>query len=462
MRNQIKFSVTSLLLMICTSLFAQFEKTQYTNVITFDANEEITSKFNTSGKLWRFNMVADSLIVVTPCSKIDANYYAFAIYDNLKFKGAYSFEHTIQTDVVAYHKDDIYFTTGKVQNDGVVLCKFNVKTEENTYISLPESLKSFFAKYEFSYFSFDKTTSKVYFYITLGNGTRYVFSYNLATDEFSDKWESVRMDYHLFTVNNFHYFHNSDQKVFSIKIDDPSAKPKKLPVETNQKSAIISADEVAFYTRGVGDETEYTIIKNGDVNKKNKKSYESLINSLRYDFFGGGESPEMRFCFNYSAPGQYSQLKTSKGYYSGDYGSYNPLLKPGLFLLVYQSKSYRDNKFNSTKTYSKVTNEKNETKSEPTESYARGVLVYKGISSYDLVVEIEAEARYKIKRTGGMLSFNYIDVAEAKGVRFRYPQNSSTWYSFSANGGDIYPCSDGYNCISIEGMSFVLSSPVIK
>lgn len=81
------------------------------------------------------------------------------------------------------------------------------------------------------------------------------------------------------------------------------------------------------------------------------------------------------------------------------------------------------------------------------------------MSNYDLVIEVQAEARYKVKKAPGILSFNYIDVAEAKGLRFRYPGNSNTWYSFGS-GDYMYDCGSG-KCVSIQGMGFELSSPYL-
>lgn len=114
----------------------------------------------------------------------------------------------------------------------------------------------------------------------------------------------------------------------------------------------------------------------------------------------------------------------------------------------------------STYSPKKTSTVESETKKDPTENYVKGVIVYKGISDYDLVVEVEAEARYIVKKAPGILSFNYIDVADAKGIRFRYPKNSSTWYSFGSS-DYIYSCSTG-KCVSIRGMAFMLSSPYIR
>lgn len=153
---------------------------------------------------------------------------------------------------------------------------------------------------------------------------------------------------------------------------------------------------------------------------------------------------------------------TVDGYrFEGEYKNYNP----------YSGKLYRG----STPVYEVMWGERREiqmsetnasintppeTNTDPYANYATGKLLYKGISDYDLIVEVEAEARYSVKKAPGVLSFDYIDVAEAKGVRFRYPENSSTWHSFSGD-ANIYRCKQGYDCISIQGMVFRLSSPVI-
>ncbi len=463
MKTYHKLFATLLFLTFSSPLLAQFETTKYQNVITFNVNEEIRSKFSTSIKLWTFKPINDNFLVVTPCKLVDANYYSFAVYENYKFKGAYSFGYNINTAALAHYKNDIFFATTRVGKVGSVLCKFNLNTQEESYIYLPTSLIEFFNKEDLiKHFSFDQTTSKVYFFIYRSlDDNNYVFSYNLKSGEFSDKTAIKRIDNHLFTVNSYHYFNEDNERFYSLKIDDPKAKPKKLSLKVSDRQTIISDDEVVYYNRGVGEKTIFTVVKNGEVYNQNKQHYEGIVNSLRNDFFGGGESLDTRFCFNYSAPGKYDELKTSKGFYK----TMEPILKPGLFLAVYYSPSDNNTATVNRKSRPKPANSTNtaaETKTDPEDKYYKNVIVYKGVSDAELVVEVEAEALYKVKKSPGLLSFTYIDVKEAKGIRFRYPGNSSTWYQFGSGEGAIYSCKYGFNCISIKGMVFKLASPYIR
>lgn len=111
------------------------------------------------------------------------------------------------------------------------------------------------------------------------------------------------------------------------------------------------------------------------------------------------------------------------------------------------------------------TTEKEETiiKEPSAPSYRKGIATYKGLSDKDLVIEIQAEVLYRAKKDPGLFGLQYYDIAEAKGIRFRYPGNSDTWYNFG-DGDSIYDCYDKnveYTCVSIKGMVFILAAPSI-
>lgn len=131
--------------------------------------------------------------------------------------------------------------------------------------------------------------------------------------------------------------------------------------------------------------------------------------------------------------------------------------------------SYPEGQYNPWNKYTKekattTVNDQNNNQTETKTNYNKGVATYKGVSDYDLVVEIQANVLYKAKKDPGMLGLTYYDVAEAEGIRFRYPGTSNTWYNFKS-GDYIYTCimdKVEYTCASIGGMVFKLSLPDIN
>ncbi len=106
------------------------------------------------------------------------------------------------------------------------------------------------------------------------------------------------------------------------------------------------------------------------------------------------------------------------------------------------------------------------TQTQPTGNFRQGLARFKGrgerLSS--LVIEVEATVLYETKKDKGVYGYRYQNIVDAKGIRFRYPGNSSKWYSFGS-GDSIHKCTESngteHICASVQGAVFILYPPDI-
>lgn len=113
--------------------------------------------------------------------------------------------------------------------------------------------------------------------------------------------------------------------------------------------------------------------------------------------------------------------------------------------------------------------ENSETK-QKTESSAKlyqGVALIKGISSSNLIIEIEAKVWYEmVKEDIGILGIKEWSKHPKKfeGIRFRYPNTNNTWFPFGTSNqigycSGIFKNDDNTFCAVVGGMAFRLYSP---
>ncbi len=106
------------------------------------------------------------------------------------------------------------------------------------------------------------------------------------------------------------------------------------------------------------------------------------------------------------------------------------------------------------------------TQTSPTGNYRQGVAKFKGVGERltSLVIEIEAQVLYENKQDKGVYGFRYQNIVDAKGIRFRYPGNSTKWFPFGS-GDYLHKCTESNGteriCATIKGAIFILGTPDI-
>jgi frataxin-like iron-binding protein CyaY len=338
MKTISKFNLIAVLLFFVGNLSAQFYTTKdYKNILIFQEDSSITSKFSTTRGTWEFRHINDKYFIIAKEEYIQKNYNAIALYENFELKKFYSFKYNIRIDEIAHYQDEIVIPITEVDGSWNVLCKLNMKTDDISYITLPESLRNLpNEKYSLDVFSFDEATSIAYLYYNSEDASffdaKQVISYNLKTGEFS-KQTSLEYYQYFCTLNSYHYFWDKSWKLYSKRIDDPNSKPKKIAVigGDGNFSIKISDSEIMILNNKKNkednvlksDHSGYQVLKNGELIKDKENSYSAMFNSLT------SKKNNKDFYFNYSE---------SSGF-SNKFTTFTPIhsfkiLKPDLFLLI--------------------------------------------------------------------------------------------------------------------------------
>jgi hypothetical protein len=331
-----KLFATLLFLILGLSSFAQLVKTEHDNVLIFRENETLNKNFSEGsygGRL--FNYFDDKYLVITsPKDFIDKNYKALAVYENNEYKNTFSFDYKTNTRYMAYYNDDLYIPTTDPEKGWIVLCKLNMKTQQISYLSLPENLRYLSAEdYYLTRFTFDKSAGKLYLFCSPDEGPRYAFPFDLKTGQFLDK---ILIDayQHFTTLNGYHYYWDKSWTLFSKKIDDPNSKPKKLSISgTLEFPVVISESEllcfffkktkdIVYKTRN--DHSEYYVLKNGELIADKDNTYKDIFNTIR------NTSLNNAFYFDFKENEGYKKKITVDTYIQ--YGGAT-IVKPGFFIL---------------------------------------------------------------------------------------------------------------------------------
>lgn len=337
MKTISKFALLVFILFFEGNLSAQFYTTKESdNILIFQEDESITSKFSTTRGTWEFRYINDKYFIIARDQFIQKNYNAIALYENFELKKFYSFNYNIRIDEIAHYQDEIVIPITEVDGSWNVLCKLNMKTDEISYIPLPESLRNLpNEKYRLKYFSFDEATSIAYLFYYSTDGSSFdpkqVISYNLKTGQFS-KQASLEFNRYFCTLNSFHYYRDESKNIFSKKTDDPNSKPNKIALNGDRNywnkisdSEIIVINEKKNKADNVleTDDSGYQVLKNGELVKDNKNLYLAMFNSIT------SKKKYNDFYFNYSeSAGFLNKFSTHTPIHS------YKILKPDLFLLI--------------------------------------------------------------------------------------------------------------------------------
>lgn len=316
-------------LMISIDLFSQFTKIPNHNIITFQEDSSFLNIMKTTRGEWEFSYINDSIFVVSSTEFGKKNQSSIAVFKNYKFYHSYIFDYGVRTDVIAYYNDELIMPITETNDKWNVLWKVNLKTNEITHISLPENLRmSSFKNYGFiSRITFDKATNKVYLFYSKKvddfNSNDYIVEYDLETGKFSD--EIPENFYSSFcTFNGYHYYFDEPWNFNSLKVNDPKANSKKIPINFRGRKYDFYADIGNGEMMLLNEKNKYFVVKDGkSVNTKaNSAYYEAIGNSMKVSY--------NNYLFVYS-----QGLLSADVEYEAVQSIYNTmLLKPGLFLLI--------------------------------------------------------------------------------------------------------------------------------
>lgn len=341
-----KYSLLVFFLLFGDNLFAQFYKSKYENVLIFQDEEILYRNFNYYPMSWgrNFHYINEEFIAITsPIDLISEGERALTLYENYQYKNTYSFLYSTKTKVLAHDKDFIYIPITKTDQSWNVLCKLNMKTGDITYIDLPENLRYLpFNSYALFDFSFDETTNLAYLFITSNDKVdeNYVIPYNLSNGQFLNK-RPLKIKRCFATLNSYIYYQDKSNHLYSIKIDDPKSKAKKINDKCYFNSVKISNTEIIVFrytndNSNIFEKNEYSVLKNGAFIIDKEDKYIDIYNTIRH------KSEGQDFYFNYSKDSEYKNKLTLENYIL--YGNTVTIVKPGLFIIPIAAKGHKKGK----------------------------------------------------------------------------------------------------------------------